>query len=169
MAQAMNLAGGALSAYGNIQQGMNQKKAAFMNADIEEDNAKFAKEAGEDRAKTIMKIGEMHRASANNRASASGLVAATGSPLLIQEEALRESNLDARKARYGARVQALGHKSRAMMYRFSGRNAVAAGFSNASASFMDTAGKAGLMYAGGEKEMFGSEKGVFGGLYGGNT
>ncbi len=155
MAQAMNMAGGALSAYGNIQQGYAQKKAAFMNADIEEDNAKFAMEAGEDRAKTILKVGEMHRASANNRASASGLVASTGSPLLIQEEALFQSGLDAAKAKYGARVQAYGNKSRAMLYRYSGRQAISAGYMNAAGSLLDSAGKGAYMYGQGETSMMG--------------
>lgn len=139
-APGMSLAGGAISAYGNIMQGFSQNKAAEMNAEIEEDNADFAMEAGEDRAKTILKIGEMTRASIRNRASASGLVADTGSPLLIQEEALYESSMDALKAKYAGRVQAYGNRQRASLYRFSGRQAISAGFMNAAGSMLDSAG-----------------------------
>ena len=150
MAQAMNMAGGAISAYGNIQQGFAQKNAAEMNAGIEEDNAKFAQEAGEDRAKTLLKVGEMFSASIRNRASGSGLVADTGSPLLVQEEALYQSSLDAAKARYAGRVQAYGHKQRAALYRFSGGQAVSAGFMNAASSLLDSAGNGAMMYKMGE-------------------
>ena len=140
-----SFAGGAISAYGNIMQGFSQNKAAEMNAEIEDDNAQFAMEAGEDRAKTILKVGEMARASIRNRASASGLVADTGSPLLVQEEALYESSLDAAKARYAGRVQAYGNRQRAMLYRFSGRQAISAGFMNAAGSLLDSAGRSASM------------------------
>lgn len=134
-------AGGAMSAYGNIQQGFAQNQAAEMNADIEEDNAEFAREAGLDRAKQILKAGEMVRSSIRNRASASGLVADTGSPLLVQEEALYESHLDALKSKYAGNVAAYGHKQRAALYRFSGRQAVSAGFMNGAGSLLDSTGK----------------------------
>ncbi len=133
--------GGILSAFGSIMSGYAQRQASEMNAGIEEDNAQFAREAGEDKAKLILKVGDQFRATIRNRASASGLVADTGSPLLIQEEALYEAAKDALKAKYAGNVAAYGHKQRASLYRFSGRQAVSAGFMNASASLMDATGK----------------------------
>lgn len=154
MVQLLNIAGGAASAFGNIMQGFAQRQAADMNASLEEDNAGFAREAGEDRAKMILRIGEQFRSTIRNRASASGLVADTGSPLLIQEEALYESAKDALKAKYAARVEAYGHKQRASLYRSSGRQALSAGFMQAGASLLDTAGKGAYMYGKGEKSLW---------------
>ena len=148
MPQALLMAGGAISAYGNISQGYAQKAAADKNAAIEDDNANFAREAGEDRAKTILRAGEMTRASIRNRASASGLVASTGSPMLIQEEAIYQSSLDAAKSRYAGSVAAYGHHQRSTLYRMAGNQAVAAGFLNASSSLIDAGGRA---YVAGKK------------------
>lgn len=131
-----------MSAYGSIQQGYAQERAARMNADIEGDNAAFAREAGEDRAKMILRAGDRAKSSIRNRASASGLVADTGSPLLVQEEALYESSRDAAKTRYASKVAAYGHHQRAGLYRMAGRQAVTAGMFNASASLMSSAGMA---------------------------
>lgn len=139
MPQALQLAGGSLQAYSAMSEGREAKAAAYGNARIEEDNATFAQQAGEDRAKQIIKLGDEARASTRTRASASGLVADTGSPLLVQEEAVYNAAKDANKVRYQAAVQAYGSRQRARMYRASGNNARAAGTIKGIGSMLDTA------------------------------
>jgi hypothetical protein len=132
----MALGGGLIGAYGSIAAGNEAKAAGEFNARIEEDNAEFAKVAGEERAKQIIRAGDESRSTTRARASASGLVADTGSPLLVQEEAVYQAALGANKARYTASVEAYGHRNRGRLYRMSGRQAQSAGYVRAGASML---------------------------------
>jgi len=131
--------GGGLSAYSAVAEGREIQAAANSNAAIEEDNATFAKQAGEDRAQQIIRLGDEARATTRNRASVSGLVADTGSPLLIQEEAIFNAAKDANKTRYAASVQAYGNRQRARQFRTAGRNAYAGGQIRGSMHLLDMA------------------------------
>lgn len=140
------LAGGGLAAYGSIAEGREKNAAAKMNADIEEGNALFAEQAGEDRAQQIIRMGDESRSATRARASASGLVADTGSALLVQEEAVYEAALGANKERYSSRVQASGYRSRARLYRISGTQAKVAGDIGAVSSLLQAASGAASTY-----------------------
>ena len=140
MWQLAGLVGSMMSAYGSMQSGLDRGRAADLNADIEGDNASFAQQAGEDKAKMILHAGDRAVSSIRNRASASGLAADTGSPLLVQEEALYQSSLDAAKTRYAGKVAAYGSNQRASLYRMAGRQAINGGYFRASASLMSLAG-----------------------------
>lgn len=140
------MVGGGLQAYGSISEGREKKAAGEMNAGIEEDNALFAEQAGEDRALQIIRMGDEARSTTRARGSASGLVVDTGSALLVQEEAVREAAIGANKERYAGHVQAAGDRSRARLYRMSGQQAAVAGHINAVTTLVGAATKAGGAY-----------------------
>lgn len=130
------LGGGMMGALGSISAGTEGKAAGEFNAQIEDNNAQFARAAGEERAQQIIKAGDMARSTTRARASASGLVADTGSPLLVQQEDVYQAALDAEKARYAGSVDASGHASRARLYRLSGNQKEKAGQIGAASSLL---------------------------------
>lgn len=132
----MAAAGGVLGAVGNLQQADAQKKAANYNAGIMDDNAAFSLAAGEDQAQQALKAGREARSSIRANAGASGVQVDTGSPLLVQREAIVSSTLDAARAKYAAEVQATGYKKQAALYRFSGKQAQIAGYFGAASSLL---------------------------------
>lgn len=160
IAMGTSMAGGAVSAYGAIQSGDAQSKAALYNRDVSLQNAKSAKdnaglvsEAGSARVgiegqKTRSNIGSI----VANQA-ASGIDVNSGSAVDVRASAAELGLMDAMTIRsnavkeaYGYQVQSVGHEAQAGLDLMESKEAKKAAKINAVGTFLGSAGNAGANY-----------------------
>lgn len=120
------LAGAAVKGYGEYEQGVTAKRAMSYEAKLAKRQAQVAMWAMQ-----IQK--DIHRRKIfeiihNARAAAVGSgVLVTGSPLEVIMEAAREGEYEQQLIEYEAKLKALGLKSEAKLYEYSGKAAKRAG------------------------------------------
>ena len=120
----LSLAGGAMSASGNMKSGKAARAVAEYNAQIQERNAAIAEQAAErkifmkdvenvrfrqEAGKFLEGVGVSYRKS--------GVLASTGTPLTVALASADQADEDVENGSYNARVEALGLRENATGYR----------------------------------------------------
>lgn len=138
----IGLAGGALSAGGALFKGQATKKASDYNVAV--DNQRAAEEVDQAGASTQDYI----RKGSDTVESAVALQGATGvtgegSPLMVDENTVRQVALGAARALQGGELRANRLKDDATLQRMKGDNAVTASYLDAGSSLLTSVGKYG--------------------------
>jgi len=140
---------GDLKAYGAWYQGQATKQSLDQQADIQEDNARAALEAGELDAQRQMimakgKIGGMTAAY-----GASGVTSNSGSMLEVIRSSYQNAELDNMNIKYGAKLRAINYENQASLNRAGGKSAMTAAYINMASAYVETGEKAAKAAAGG--------------------
>lgn len=141
------VASAAASAYTTYQAGEAQAQASKYNARVAENQGLAAQQAAEVQAENRGE--ELKRFQATRRAvlGASGSLPGEGTSLLLQMDAVQESERELQQIRYGGQLAATGFQSQAELSRFEGRQARTAGRLGAGATLLTGAtGIAGSAY-----------------------
>lgn len=118
---AVKLAGAGVGAYGQIQQGRAEQKAANMQADLLEMQARDAIERGGWEAAKRTRATKRLLGGQRAAMAAQGLDLSVGSPADLQTETETIGALDALMIKTNAAREAWGFKSQAAMTRYEGR------------------------------------------------
>lgn len=133
------IAGAALSAYGQIQQGRAAQKAAEYNAAIDEQNAKLVDEQARYDERISRK--ESNRAMSKIRANyAFAGVTLDGSPLDVLQESAVNAEQDALLIRHKGEVNALAYRNSATLQRYQGKQEKNASYISAASTLLSSAG-----------------------------
>ena len=141
LADVFTVAGFGLSAVGAARQGQAAQQQANFQAAI------LRQQAESDRQKAAAEEEDFRRAQSRDFATrraglgASGVVPAAGSPLLVSEDFVGESELQALRIRAGGEVTATRLEQQAVLQRFKGRAARSAGVTRGGALLLSGAGK----------------------------
>ena len=143
----VSVAGTALSAYGQIQQGKAQQKWGSYNAALAERDAETARLNAEYEAGVQCK--ETQKLLGRQRAlyGKSG-VTLEGSPLLMMAETAAEGELDALMIERGGKTRAQGYRSEAVLSRMKGKAAKRAGYYGAGSTLLTGAARGYSAYKG---------------------
>jgi hypothetical protein len=133
-------AGGLLQAYGNLQAGEAEGRAAEMNAQMADQNASLALERAvmderKLRAHGMKQIGDIRAGY-----GASG-VTATGSALDVLRESAGALELDAQNIKYQGEIDAMSFRNEARVARYRGEYARSSSQINAAAAILGAAGQ----------------------------
>lgn len=172
-----SLVGGILSAFGAKRQGeANSKMYAYQaqvaryNAQIDKQNADYARYAGERSAANFGMKQAQTEATIRNNQAASGLDVNSGSAAQIQASARKVGQIDmatirenAAKTAYDYEVKAVNDLNQAGLYDAASSNARSAGNLNMMASLISTAGSVS------SKWMAGAQSGLWNGGGGGTA
>jgi hypothetical protein len=136
-----SVAGTAMSAYSEIQQGKEQQQWSEYNAAVAERDAASAKqsaeyEAGQKRKETQKLLGRQR--ALYGKAG----VTLEGSPLLMMEETASEGEIDALMIEREGKLRAGSYQSEAALSRMKGSAAKRAGYYGAGSSLLTGAGSA---------------------------
>ena len=146
-ALAVSAIGTGVAAYSSYQQGKAQQALNNTNAAI---NDQAALDAGRDsRAAANEQRAKGEALKSRQRAlyAKAGVVAATGSPLLVQVETAGQLELSALDVERGGTIQAAQLRNQSMLDRMAGKSARTAGNLNAGATLLQGAGSSLGTYA----------------------
>lgn len=135
IALGASVLGTGVSAVGAIQQGQQAAAAAEYSAQVQEQNARIAREQGATEAARIARGVERQIGTIGANTGASGLTM-EGSPLAVLLETRKLGRLDELTAGYNAEVQARGAQAQAQQYRLAGRDAASAGYIGAASALL---------------------------------
>jgi hypothetical protein len=141
------LAGGALSAVGSLAKGSATNQAAQYNASV--DTTKAAEEVDQAGASTqdFIRKGSDQEASQVASQGSSG-VTGSGSPLMVDENTVRQVALGAARTLQGGQLRASRDLDEAKLQKMNGQNAVTASYLDAGSSLLTSVGKFGGMKTG---------------------
>lgn len=147
LALVAGIGGGVMSAAGSIQKGQAAKQAADYNAAV--DNQRAAEEIDQANAQTqdYIRKGSDAVESANAMRGATG-VTSEGSPLLVNEDTVRQVALGAARTLQGGQLRAGRLEDDAMLQKMKGENAVTGSYLDAGSSLLTSVGKYGAMKTG---------------------
>jgi hypothetical protein len=137
----LTAAGTAVSAVGAIRSAQAQQSSANYNAKIAEQNAATARMQGEAAAQAQSRDASRRQGSAIALYGAAGVDAATGSPSDVLADSTREATLDNLTTKYNYNLRALGYMDQSQLDTAQGKNAMSAGWMNATSSILAGAGK----------------------------
>lgn len=142
------LAGGALSAAGSVFKGNATNQADQYNASV--DTQRAAEETDQAGAQTqdFIRKGSDTEASQVASQGASG-VTGSGSPLMVDEDTVRQVALGAARTLQGGQLRASRLTDDAQLQKMNGQNAVTASYLDAGSSILTSVGKFGGMGKGG--------------------
>lgn len=138
----VGLAGGALAAGGSLFKGQATKNASDYNAAV--DNQRAAEETDQANASTqdYIRKGSDTEASAVASQGATG-VTGSGSPLMVDENTVRQVALGAARTLQGGQLRASRLQDDATLQKMKGDNAVTASYLDAGGSLLTSVGKFG--------------------------
>lgn len=141
---ALSVIGGGLSAVGTLQAADARGKAAEVEAASLEEQGAVALQAGKERARQARVLGRRTAGAQTAAFGASGVVAGTGTPLLVLAETARQSELEAIKGEFAGAYQESVARKQAALTRYGAR--IARRESNiAAAGSLLTGGARGLL------------------------
>lgn len=142
VALVLAAAAAATSAYGVVQQGRAQEKASKFQAAAFAQQAKREREIAAANERDFRR--QQSRLLARRRAlmGVSGVETATGSPLLVAQDFVGETELQALRVRRGGEIRATRLEQQSQLERFRGRNARTQGYLRGGALILGTASKA---------------------------
>lgn len=140
LALAAGIGGGLMSAAGSIQKGQAAKQAADYNAAVDYQRAAEEKDQAGAQAQDYVRKGSDTVESAVAMQGASG-VTGEGSPLLVDENTVRQVALGAARTLQGGDLRASRLKDDATLQKMKGDNAVTGSYLDAGSSLLTSAGK----------------------------
>lgn len=142
LALAAGIGGGVLSAGGALAKGQATKQAADYNAAV--DNQRAAEEVDQANASTqdYIRKGSDTIASADALRGVTG-VTSEGSPLMVNEDTVRQVALGAARTLQGGELRSSRLKDDATLQKMKGENAVTASYLDAGSSLLTSVGKYG--------------------------
>jgi hypothetical protein len=140
LALAAGVGGSVLSAGGSLFKGQATKQAADYNAAV--DNQRAAEEVDQSKAQTqdYIRKGSDVESSAVASQGATG-VTGSGSPLMVDENTVRQVALGAARTLQGGQLRASRLQDDATLQRMKGDNAVTASYLDAGSSLLTGVGK----------------------------
>ena len=136
------VASAAVGAASAISSGMQQKKAAQLNANIARGQAEQARKAAEERADMYRRNAARRMATMRARMGASGIEMETGSPLLALMDSASEAKRDELRILHGGEAQAWAFEQESKAQTFAGKNAMTAAWGQAGSSLLSGASRA---------------------------
>lgn len=142
VAAAAAIAGTALAAYGQVQQGKEREAAFKYNRDVATNQAQASRDAAGVAAQ--IRENEIRRilGSQGARLGASGVVPSEGSPLLVQMESAQQGALDLARIHYAGETQATSYTSQGILQGYYGNMARRGGNLGAGSSLIQGVGSA---------------------------
>lgn len=140
IAMVASAVGGAVSAYGQYQQGRAQEQIAKNNAVVAGYQAEDAQRRGEEEAQRIRRQAAMLKGQQRARAAAGGLDLGVGSIAELQDQTDFFAQVDQNTARRNADLESWQARAQAANFRAEGANARAAGTTGAFSTLLSTAG-----------------------------
>ena len=131
-----------IGAVAAISSGMQQKKAAELNANIARGQAEQARKAAEERADMYRRNAARRMATMRARMGASGIEMETGSPLLALMDSASEAKRDELRILHGGEAQAWAFEQESKAQTFAGANAMTAAWGQAGSSLLAGVSKA---------------------------
>ena len=129
-----------VAAAGAVYGGIQQKQAAQYNADVAEQGAQAAQQkAAYDETQHRIRVRKI--LSTERALYGESGVDMVGSPLLVQENTVKQGELDSLAIRYGGDVEAARQRSQANLYRMQGNNAQVSSYFGAGSSLLTGAGR----------------------------
>lgn len=140
LALAASIGGGVLGAAGSIQKGQAAQQAAQYNAAV--DNQRAAEETDQANAQTqdYIRKGSDIETGAVASQGATG-VTGSGSPLMVDENTVRQVALGAARTLQGGQLRASRLQDDATLQRMKGDNAVTSSYLDAGSSLLTSVGK----------------------------
>lgn len=148
MAAAIPVAGAAISAYGDVQQGQMTSDTLNKQADNLTQQAAEAESKGQYDAMRSGMLATQRIGTATAAYGASGVGAGSGSVLDVTQAAHQNAELDRLNILHGADIRAINYDNQASMDRFGGESAVMGGYWKALGALSMGAVKADGMGAG---------------------
>lgn len=143
------IAASAMSAMSSISKGQQQQDMANYQAAQANADAQVEREVAQVNADKIRKAAKSQQSSARSALAASGVVADSGTPLVIQGDIIDRGEQDALTELLTGVRKGQKLDSEASGLRVAGSNAKAQGYSSAAGSLLATGGKMGSKYGGG--------------------
>ncbi len=147
LALAASIGGGVLGAAGSIQKGQAAKSAADYNVAV--DNQRSAEEIDQANASTqdYIRKGSDTETSAVASQGATG-VTGSGSPLMVDENTVRQVALGAARTLQGGQLRASRLQDDATLQKMKGESAVTGSYLDAGSSLLTSVGKIGGVKSG---------------------
>ncbi|MHC2163142.1 hypothetical protein [Bradyrhizobium ottawaense] len=142
LALAAGIGGGVLSAAGSIQKGQAAKQAADYNAAVDAQRAVEEKDQAQADTQDYIRKGSDTVEAGRAMRGATG-VTGEGSPLLVDEDTVRQVALGAARTLHGGELRANRLKDDATLQKMKGEAAVTASYLDAGSSLLTSAGKFG--------------------------
>lgn len=142
LALAAGIGGGVLSAAGSIQKGQAAKQAADYNAAVDAQRAAEEKDQAQADTQDYIRKGSDTLEAGRALRGATG-VTGEGSPLMVDEDTVRQVALGAARTLQGGELRANRLKDDATLQKMKGENAVTASYLEAGSSLLTTASKFG--------------------------
>lgn len=142
---AAGVAGAGVSAVGSIVKGQSTQQADNFNASVDETRAQEEIDQSKASTQDYIRKGSNQETSAVADQGASG-VTGSGSPLMVDEDTVRQVALGASRTRQGGQLRAARLRDDATLQRMGGANAVTASYLDAGSSLLTGASKIGAAY-----------------------
>lgn len=142
LALAAGLGGGVLSAGGSLMKGQATKQASDYNAAVDVQRAAEEKDQAAASTQDYLRKGSDTVESAVASQGATG-VTGEGSPLMVDENTVRQVALGAARTLQGGQLRANRLKDDATLQKMKGDNAVTASYLDAGSSLLTSVGKFG--------------------------
>lgn len=136
----VGLAGGALGAVGSIAKGQATQQASNYNAAVDTQRAAEEKDQAAASTQDYIRKGSDVESSAVAAQGATG-VTGSGSPLMVDENTVRQVALGAARTLQGGQLRASRLQDDATLQRMKGDNAVTASYLDAGSSLLTSVGK----------------------------
>lgn len=144
----VGLAGGALAAGGSLFKGQATKQAADYNASVDQQRAAEEQDQAGAQTQDYLRKGSDTVSTAVADQGATG-VTSEGSPLMVDENTVRQVALGAARTLQGGELRANRLKDDAALQKMKGDNAVTASYLDAGGSLLTSVGKFGGAFKGG--------------------
>lgn len=142
LAAVAGLAGGATSAIGALEKGQATKKASDYNAAVDEQRAAEEKDQAAAATQDYIRKGSDTLEAGKAMRGATG-VTSEGSPLMVDENTVRQIALGAARTLQGGDLRASRLKDDATLQRMRGADAVTGSYLDAGGSLLTSVGKFG--------------------------
>lgn len=140
LALAAGIGGGILGAAGSIQKGQAAKQAADYNVAVDNQRAVEEQDQAQAQTQDYIRKGSDTEASAVALQGATG-VTGEGSPLMVDENTVRQVALGAARTLQGGQLRANRLKDDATLQQMKGDNAVTSSYLDAGSSLLTSVGK----------------------------
>jgi hypothetical protein len=135
-----------VATYAAYEQGQQQQAAGKYNAKVAQNQALAAQQAAGMRADILRDRARRVESTNLARAAGGGIVPTAGSPLFVMADNAMQAELDAQRAQYGGKVDAMGYESQADLYNFGASTAGQAGTLRAGSTLLSGASSAASLY-----------------------
>jgi hypothetical protein len=137
---ALSIGGGVMGAAGSIQKGQAAQQAAQYNAAVDQQRAAEEKDQAAAQTQDYIRKGSDAESSAVAMQGATG-VTGSGSPLMVDENTVRQVALGAARTLQGGQLRASRLQDDATLQKMKGDNAVTSSYLDAGSSLLTGFGK----------------------------